>query len=56
MEIPEPKAIDNEYLPPSDSVVNDIAVGDFAPFLSARSNVDVDIAADEVTTLEPEEA
>lgn len=58
MEIPEPKAIDNEYLPPSDDiVVNDIAVGDFAPFLSARSNVDVEIVADEeVTTLQPEEA
>lgn len=58
MEIPQPKALDNEYLPPvANSVVNDIAVGDFAPFLSARSNIDVDeIIAEEVTTLEPEEA
>lgn len=57
MEIPEPKALDKEYLPPvADEVVNDIAVGDFAPYISARANIDDEITAEEITTIEPEEA
>lgn len=56
-EVPEPKAVDNEYLPPVEveNSVNDIAVGDFAPYISARSNSDVEAVAD-VTTVEPEES
>lgn len=56
MELPEPKAFDNEYLPPVEveNAVNDIAVGDFAPYsdISARSNSDIEA----VTTVEPEES
>jgi hypothetical protein len=57
MELPEPKAVDNEYLPPVEveSAVSDVAVGDFAPYISARSNADVEAVAD-VTTVEPEES
>lgn len=56
-EVPEPKAVDNEYLPPVEveNSVNDITVGDFAPYISARSNSDVEAVAD-VTTVEPEES
>lgn len=57
MEIPEPKALDKEYLPPvADEVVNDIAVGDFAPYISGRANIDDEITAEKITTIEPEEA
>lgn len=50
MEIPAPKTIDNDYLPPlEDGAVNGVA--DFTAY--ARANLDADIAAEEITTLEP---
>lgn len=55
MDLPESKSVDKEYLPPvEERSSNDIAVGDFAPF-AARSNDVDDIAAEEITTIEPED-
>lgn len=55
MDLPEPKSVDNDYLPPVEarvdveSAVNDIGVGDFTPYIRLNSEVDSD-----ATTVEPE--
>lgn len=56
MELPKPNAVNNEYLPPVENVANEVAVGDFAPYISARLNSDVEVVADDATTVEPNES